>query len=420
MKQTKKTIQLASAFMLAFLLFACKKNPENTQVKDDTIYLESVWSKEMSPGSIAAVNSQGNVLVEERYDTKGRFNLLNATNGELLWTWNDLDAGDGRILFESKQIFGDLLVFNGSENRTYAVNMLTGATVWRHHFEGKQANPHLFKDSKDNIYRVLYEPNNKSVQTIVRTYANFKNWEPICTYEDTSKIYTDLHISNIGIARAGSAEEVCVFSISNGSAMPQLAKIIGYDTNKKSFVWQNDYSNLIGFSENKIHVWEEITYLIGSEINKQILLAINGKNGSKLWNGNLLNYGQEIIQNFDAIVVLADTKDSVANANLIAFDYSRGTIRSDYVFDPNVNTTIKSNVRFSDNISRFDNYIVSSQCKAILFNNINTLKPMAECFLRDSDICLSGKVFINKEKRLVFTYGTNKVTCFKLPVSINF
>lgn len=420
MKRTKKTIQFASIFLLAFTIFACKKNVETSQNSDNNIYLESVWSKEMLPGGAAGLNSQGNILVEERNDTKGRYVLLNANTGELIWTWSDLDAGDAKILFESKIILGDLLVFNGSENRTYAVNMLTGATVWRHHFEGKKANSNLFKDSKDNIYRVLHEPNNKSVQTIVRTYANFKNWETICTYEDSSKIYTDMHISNIGIARAGSEEEVCVFSISNGSAMPQMAKVIGYDTNKKSFVWQNDYSNLIGFSENRIHVWEEMTYLIGSEINKQILLAINGKNGIKLWNGNLLNYGQEIIQNFDAIVVLADTKDSVANANLIAFDYERGTIRADYVFDPKVNTTIKSNVRFSNNITRFDNYIVSSQCNTILFNNINNLKPVVECFAKEANLCLTGKVIINKEKRLVFAYGSGKIWCFKLPEPIIF
>jgi hypothetical protein len=416
MKTHSNLIQKTFLFLLVFSFITCKKKADEP-IQDAPIYLESAWKKEGFPGKLIGLSKAGHLVVAENDNAVGQFRLLDAQTGAPLWVWKELDGGDKNILLESAQISNDLLLFNGSENRTYAVNLMTGKTVWKHHFVNKESNDYLFKDNKDNIYRVVFEPNKKYSQSIVRTNIYRPEWEEICVFQDTSQTLDNMEISNVMyLAHAG--KESLLFTLSNGNSSPVIAMYFGYDLKAKIYrAWTGQTNYLTGFVPNKNLIIEGMAYVLGSEPRGEVLMAMDMDEGSFKFLKLLRKTGYNLFQNFNVVVVALGAKDSLGSASLQSFDYANGTSTGNHEF----NGQFKPDFLFNrSNAVKEENFIFSTQCKSVVAININNLTPTLEMFFTDNSICANAAPIINREKRLLFVQSGNFIHAVKVPNSVNF
>ena len=116
-----------------------------------TSNLDLVWKSYIDEKKVEAyninpiLNSNGDILVSNFADPSKREPMLlfDGITGALKWKWNDYFRDESGFWDKCHVAENDVLVLC-SHNATYALNLITGQTLWRHFIDTMWGSPFIF------------------------------------------------------------------------------------------------------------------------------------------------------------------------------------------------------------------------------------------------------------------------------------
>ena len=214
--------------VLLTLLFACKKDMPLDRTANGVVVSRSYnWKTPQYSGGPSMTGSyfmspiyyNGNIAVPTIGEGKQYMTLLDSDNGNILWKWSDLFQPDTEqidIYYYYQQ--GNLLTYQKG-NRSYCINMDTGATQW--------------KFRRDNYFLVSFSGLNND-------YFSF----------GSSPAYPNLDVKTLykGDVQTGSQEEFLVPNFTGihtmGDRMADVTKAIPY---------------MLNGAQHLVITWQELT-----------------------------------------------------------------------------------------------------------------------------------------------------------------
>lgn len=269
--------------LLTMLVFAaCEKKVLRPKVVTQTKTADTniIWKQQQGYGMEPRINSMMNVVANGVFGENGSmFFVYNKENGEKLLTWQDYLVPDEIIPTRSTQFINDHLVAI-SGTRSYCFNSLTGATVWRHNFQGMYADPHLFKDDSNYVYRTIYD---KYKYYYYRTPYDKCDWKLIWS-EPKNFSYSYITNSHLAISYNTSGEKLLISSMYqlknvNGSNYAE-PRVLAYNMTQRKIEWDKNLSEkYVEFSPISPLVYNGLYYSFAAYGPTWYLVAINVKIG---------------------------------------------------------------------------------------------------------------------------------------------
>jgi outer membrane protein assembly factor BamB len=429
-----KTYKLIGYFLLIILTSSkCKeeviKPPPYTNPYFKPSVLDSIWRRELSFSNNPILNSNNDVLMSAKYvgDPKGEvFKLFDGTSGKLKWEWADYFKPEENFNDESHTVINDVLVLC-ARNNTYALDMLTGQTIWKNKIDSISGSPQIYKDEDGYIYHGFSSKTQASTYYIFRTKYNEGNWELVCTFTDT--LIVDRIIgTSIACSKNGKGEKIMVFTLylaySDKGEYKTNAKICGYNIDTKQYDWKKDYTDKYSEfsvckmlnSGNKV-----FTFCISAKNGGYTeLIAIDVNDGSIIWNQELPEYGSSLFFYKNNLIVLSDFATNTSECTALSFNQNTGVKVWESKFKSLNNVGLPSiNFNFgSANV--FKNYLFSTQGSNLLVLNLengnivfNKQVALPSGFLRDG-------IAINEQKRWFYVGDQVSVVCYKLPDEVKY
>ncbi|MCU0441470.1 MAG: PQQ-binding-like beta-propeller repeat protein [Bacteroidia bacterium] len=399
-------------------LSTCKKEPpQEVPLPSTASALELVWQVPSPYYSVPPMlNSNGDVLMSATFidPTKGEvFKLLDQASGQLKWQWNDYfrpKEGFAKDLMVQRN---DILVLS-DRNYNYALNMLTGQTIWRNQIDTMEAEPQIYEDEDGYVYKGFRSRTLQSTVYIMRAMYNLGNWELVCTYQDPNPIPGRFEVASIGVTNNTKGEKVVAFTVytyPQNSTDTAKALIIGYNTITKNFDWVKNYNDfIVEFSIYMFTDYKSVVYSFGYYGSNGYLIATSVDNGNVLWKHRLSDRGTNVNFYKDNIVVTCSNESPVLCLNKLTgaliWNQSFSTITQDQ----------RRGLNFQDGeCTVYKNYHLSTQCNYLLALNLDngSIAYFEKAALPEG--CLQSGIVVDEQKKVFYTEDRLRLLCYKLP-----
>lgn len=399
-------------------LSTCKKEPPpEVPFPSPSSALELVWQVP-SPyySSPPMLNSNGDVLMSASFidPTKGEiFKLLDQTNGEVKWEWKDYfkpKEGFAKDLMVQRN---DVLVLS-DRNYNYALNMLTGQTIWRNQIDTMEAEPQIYEDADGYVYKGFRSFTQPSTVHILRTMYNTGNWEFVCTYTDPNPIPGRFEVASIGVTLNAKGEKMVAFAIYTYSPDPEVPVkplIIGYNLNTKVFDWVKNHDDFLReFSVFMFNNNQGIVYSFGYFASTGYLVATKVDDGSILWKRELAGRGIGIDFYKQNLIVTCSGQSPV-----VCLNQETGALVWQQPFNT-ISDAQRTHLNFQDGeCTIYKNYHLSTQCNYLLALNLDngSMAYFEKAALPEG--CLQSGIVVDEQKKVFYTEDRLRLLCYKLP-----
>jgi outer membrane protein assembly factor BamB len=379
--------------------------------------LDTLWTAPLGFGITPKFTSNKDVLMSEVFtNAQGeKFKLFDGNTGKLKWEWADYLKVEESFSGGSHTVVNDALILCG-RNATYALNMLTGQTLWKHLMDSMSGSPQIYKDEDGYIYHGF---DGKNGSYIFRTKYNEPKWELVCSYNDTF-IFDKYDITPLAFSQNNKAEKIMIFTLyleynANGKRMTK-SRVCGYNLNSKQYEWKKDYTDkYYEFRVCKMASNAGKVFTFSVYQDKWYLTAINANDGSIAWDKTLPNFGVSMHLYKDNIVALSGGSSTVfcLNQNTGAVVWETPFVYKDDASYPNMNFAF-------DDANVFKNYLFSTQCDNLLVLNLDNGAIVFNKPVSLPQGCLQYGVAINEQKRCFYVQDRNKAICYKLPEEVKY
>jgi outer membrane protein assembly factor BamB len=423
-----KNYKEISYFLFLILILTnskCKeeviKPPPNINPYFKPSFLDTIWRSYIGGFSNNPIlNSNNDILMSKTYgNSQGEiFKLFDGATGKLKWEWADYFKPEEYFNDESHSVIKDVLVLC-ARNNTYALDMLTGKTIWKNKMDSISGSPQIYKDEDGYIYHGFSSKTQASTYYIFRTKYNEGNWELVCTFKDT--LIVDRVIgTSIACSKNNKGEKIMVFTLYmdftiNGERGINI-KSCGYNLITKNYEWEKDYTNrFYEFSVCNMHSAEGKVFTFANYSGNWYIVAINASDGSIVWDKVLPDFGVSMHLYKDNIVVLSN-----GSSKVLCLNQNTGTVvwETPFVYHNDASYP-NMNFAFGD-ANVFKNYLFSTQGSNLLVLNLengnivfNKQVALPSGFLRDG-------VAINEQKRWFYVGDQVSVVCYKLPDEVKY
>jgi hypothetical protein len=420
MKHSKFPFKIALFLLCIFAFQACKKK-DNTVLKPyvDPYYIpsavDSVWRSKLTAGNFSLLNSNNDVVVSGLlYDSVPVIKLLDGVTGQVKWSWDDYEKGYG--FAPEYLVFGDHLIL-GNGRFSYAVNMLTGNTIWKHKFENLNGVSRIFKDD-EYFYQELKNEKNNYETFIYRTKYNQLNWQLVCTFQDSTLTMDRLSIYTMTFSKNESGQKLLVFPISNNASGSNYIYLCAYNTVTNKYEWIQDFTEIYNdFGE--VYANENKIFAIIWNGDHSRLVAFNSFDGSVVWDKELEQHGTSFYLYNDKIIVSVD-QGVLQKSTLLCLSQNSGSVVWQADFN-NLNSTHEVSINFNGNDQTYyKNYLFSAQCKNLLIVDLNNGSVFFNKQAAFRNGCLSGKISINEQQAWFYANDGYYANCYKLPTGLKF
>jgi outer membrane protein assembly factor BamB len=407
---------------------AIKPLPYKNLWEHPTPALDTLWTAPIGFGITPKFTSNKDVLMSSRYtNLEGEiFKLFDGNTGKLKWQWADYfkveeNFGGGKNI----EINNALILCSG--NCTYALNMHTGQTLWKHQMDSMSGSPQIYKDEDGYVYHGFSSKTKNSTYYIYRTKYTEPKWELVCTFSDTILVDRVLGTS-IACSQNAKGEKIMVFTLYmdytiNGQ-LKTISKVCGYNLNTKQFEWKRDYTDKYSEFrvckmlnvENKVY-----TFAINSKNGGFAeLIAIDVNGGTIIWNKDLPEYGSSLFLYKNNIIILSDNSSNTSECTALSLDQNTGASvwESKFASLNNLGLTPINFTSFDATV--FKNYLFSTQCDNLLVLNLDNGAIVFNKPVSLPNGCLQYGVAINEQKRCFYVQDRNKAICYKLPEEVKY
>jgi outer membrane protein assembly factor BamB len=382
--------------------------------------LDTLWTAPIGFGITPKFTSNKDVLMSSRYTAaQGEvFKLFDANTGELKWEWADYFKVEENFSGANHIVINDALILSG-RNATYALNMLTGQTIWKHMMDSMAGSPQIYKDEDGYIYHGFSSKTENSTYYIFRTKYTEPKWELVCTFKDTLPV-DRVSATSIACSKNTKGEKIMVFTLYmdytlNGS-LKTVSKVCGYNINTKQYDWIKDYSNkyvnfrVCAMASSGGKVFTFAVYSVN-----WYFVAINANDGTLDWEKQLPNFGVSMHLYKDNIVALSGGSSTVfcLNQNTGAVVWETPFVYIDDASYPNMNFAF-------DDANVFKNYLFSTHCSNLVVLNLDNGAIVFNKPVSLPQGCLQYGVAINDQKRCFYVQDRNKAICYKLPEEVKY
>ncbi len=402
--------------LLTMLVFAaCEKKVLRPKVVTQTKTADTniIWKQQQGYGMEPRINSMMNVVANGVFGENGSmFFVYNKENGEKLLTWQDYLVPDEIIPTRSTQFINDHLVAI-SGTRSYCFNSLTGATVWRHNFQGMYADPHLFKDDSNYVYRTIYD---KYKYYYYRTPYDKCDWKLIWS-EPKNFSYSYITNSHLAISYNTSGEKLLISSMYqlknvNGSNYAE-PRVLAYNMTQRKIEWDKNLSEkYVEFSPISPLVYNGLYYSFAAYGPTWYLVAINVTTGQVAFDIVLPDFGTKMMVYNGKLIVTCNGRSPV-----LCYNTSNGSL----IWSLDLPYPKYEQINFNyDNICLFKNYLLSTQNDYFL--GVNLINGRAVCYKKylDDKYQHDMGLAVNEERRVYYTMNGNYFMAHKLPVEIRY
>lgn len=414
-----KLIVLILTFLTCTSLSTCKKEPPEIPpyVQPNTSVLETVWSHNSPFYSTTPIkNSNGDILVSKMFNNTGKgeiFKLLDKNTGTIKWEWSDYLVPKEGFTTSIRTQINDVLVLSDGK-RNYALNIMSGQTIWKNTFDSMSAEPQIYKDEDGYIYKGFSSNTTKSTVYIFRAMYNTGNWEWVCTYKDQNPIEGRFEIASIGVTKNSKKEKIVSFTIYTyypNSQDSTKALIVGYNLATQSFEWEKNYRKDVGeFSVFMYTSYKDIVYAFSTYGSTYYLIAFDVNNGNISWQKQLPNFGVGIYFYKENLIVASNGESPTLCLNQLT-----GALQWQQSFSQ-FTAAQKSNLNFSFGDSKvFQKYFLSTQCDNLLVLDADNGSVLFYDKTALPEGCLQHGLAIDEERRVFYAEDRQRVLCYKLP-----
>ena len=385
-----------------------------------TTNIELVWKSYIDEKKIEALNinpylnSNGDVLMSSFsiHNPREPMLLFDGITGVLKWKWDDYLRDEEGFMDRSHVAENDVLVLC-SHNATYALNLLTGQTLWRHYSDTMWGSPFIFSDKKGYIYHSFEGEVGNNTNYIFRTKIDQLNWELVCTNSDSvDQPFDSRYIDNMTFATNSKGEQLLIYELlRTPNAYDPHTTMACYNMDQKKYVWIKNYTD-------KYNVWDppkmltdnKRIYAFASKAVDTHLLALDIDNGEIVWDNAIPTYGINMFLFNGNIISLCPN-----GKPLISYDAQTGKINWTQTFTPAEQLEISFG--FGSDVI-YKNYLISTQCEKLLVIDLNNGNKLFYKQALRGIGCMEYGVAINPQKGVFYVGDRLYVHCFKLPAVI--
>ena len=415
------SIKLTCYFLFILLCSSkCKKDDitHSPNISVSKLTLDTIWSKPLSFSINPILNSNKDILMSNTFSSPNGeiFKLYDGNNGNLKWQWCDYVRPEQYFNDEGHLQINDALILC-SHNATYALNIVTGQTLWKHYSDTMYGEPFIFKDDDGYIYHSFKGENGNATCYFFRTKYDKLNWELVCEYADSIN-YKNMSCSAIALSVNSKGEKLMIFSAYLVSPENKtMSRICCYNISLKKYEWIKDYTNTYAeFSVSKILEANNKVFTFVMQGSYGILTAINILDGSISWQQQLPEYGKQMFLYKDNIIVLSDEGGDIESAYTLCFNQNNGS----KIWNIKLDRTYGSIDFNGGDANIFKNYLFSTQCGNLLVLNLDYGTVIFNKQVALPEGCLQAGVAINEQKRFFYVQDRYRVVCYKLPEEVKY
>lgn len=421
-----KYMLLNIIFFIAFSFFSCKKEPVPITVPyspnpwEKKLELTQVWkthldevTKQETYSINPILNTNGDIIMSN-FSTRSNnepIKLYDGKTGKLKWEWKDYLRNEESFFNDKHTLVNNALILS-SYNNTYALDIITGQTLWKSRINDGYGSHMVFNDG-EYIYKGFAANRGQYAYYIYRTKYNQLNWELICTYTDSTRKYDEIREQSINFANNAKGDKLIIYPVGCAGIVTPFAVICCYNLTTKKFEWIKEYSDRYSeFSKGRGITTYNGKLFVYTSANKTptrwILSAINISDGSVAWEATQPYEGAELfIYKGNLISVIATALNSYP---IMCYNVSTGST----IWESNIPNEVLPELNFVQGCSNvFKNYLFSTHCNILLVLNLDNGKVV--CTKAAGDGCLQYGVAVNEKDRVFYVQDRTFVNCFKIP-----
>jgi outer membrane protein assembly factor BamB len=417
----KKNHVIFCLFGILLINFSCKSKEEVLKPlpqKNNSLALDTLWTSYIGGYSINPIlNSNRDILMSKTFNNSNGeiFKMFDGVTGKLKWEWQDYYKFEEGFYDNGHILLNDILVLSAAKN-TYALNTITGKTVWRNQMTTLVGENSIFKDNDGYVYQGYNDLVNNFTSHVYRTKYNEGKWEQVCTFIDSTKSYDIIYSTPMAFSKNDKGEKMMIYTMylaSNTNNSKYSAKVCGYNMVTKKYDWIKDYTNKYAeFMGSNIKSTDSKVFINAAYAGDTYLVAINANDGSIAWDKLMPDLGVGIFLYNDKLISLSNGSNSV-----YCFDQNTGNIIWQQDFTPEM----LANMNFTFGDSKvFKNYLLSTQCDYLLVLNLDNGSIVYFKNIALPNGCLQFGLEINEEKRCFYVQDRISVVCYKLPDEVKY
>jgi len=382
--------------------------------------LELVWKNYIDEKKVEAyninpiLNSNGDILVSSFADNVYREPMLlfDGNTGALKWKWDDYFRDEEGFWNKSHVAENDILVLC-SHNATYALNIVTGQTIWRHYSDTMWGSPFIFSDKKGYVYHSFKGEDGNYTNYIFRTKIDHLNWELVCTNSDSvDQTFNRREIDNMTFATNNKGEQLLIYELMRSpDAYDPRTTMACYNINQKKYEWVKSYTE-------KYNEWDapqmltdnKRIYVYASKGSNAHLLAIDIENGEIIWDNSVPDFGVNMFLFGSDIISVCNRSSPI-----VSYNAQSGSVNWKQAFS--LTDQVDINFSFNSDIV-YKNYLISTQCKKLLFVELTKGSVLFNKQAAKGYGCMLKGVAVNALKGVFYVGDDLYVNCFKLPSGV--
>jgi outer membrane protein assembly factor BamB len=386
-----------------------------TIVPLDTIWRRMIDSISFDVASITPIiNSKGDIIVSNFGTRLNRepIMLFDGKTGEKKWEWQDYFRDEIGFFNRKHLVDNDILVL-GAYNATYALDMVTGQTLWRHFMPTGYGSPFIFKDDRGYVYHIFSGEDGDFSNYIYRTRINQLNWELICTLKDSINLHFSRRMpENISFTYNTKGEQLMLFTLTLfNTSIDGNTFLACYNINEKKYEWvRNYYQDYNEWGHTNMHVYNNMIVAYAYLGNHRYLTGINLENGNIEWKQRIERSGVGLFTFNDKVISTLNGENPVR-----CYDSKTGQIIWEQKFTPEILQEL--NFSFGD-VTIYKNYLFSTQCKRLVV--LNLIDGNVVYNERISTGCLEYGAVVDEHNKTFFVVDGTYINCYKLPKEIQF
>lgn len=404
----------------------CKKEevPNNPPYKNifdpGFVPLEPIWKRRLDTNTVDAgsinpmLNSNGDIVVSSFTTISNRepIMLFSGKTGEHKWKWDDYLRDELGFWDRRHVVDNDILVLC-AHNATYALNIVTGQTVWRHFRPTEWGSSSIFKDDKGYVYHIFSGENSDYANYVYRTKIDQLNWELVCTLRDSSdRLFTRRLPENITFTTNQKGDQLMLFSLTLfNTAIDGNTFLACYNINEKKYEWvRNYYQDYNEWGHTNMHVCNNMIVAYAYLGSNRYLIGVNLENGNIEWEQPVADHGVDLFKFNNTIISTVNGRHSV-----IAYNPATGQI----IWEQKFNAEVLSQMNFLFGHGKtFKHFLFSTHCERLVV--LNLIDGNVVYNERISTGCLEYGAVVDEHNKTFFVVDGTYINCYKLPKEIQF
>jgi outer membrane protein assembly factor BamB len=384
----------------------------------DSTTMDTVWRTQINDYSITPMlNSEGDVLSSKMFSSSGEvFQLFDGKTGKLKWEWKDYFSPESGFKGSNHVLYKDVLVLS-RKNTSYAVDAITGKTIWRDYQNDLFGDNFLTGDEDGFIYHSFRPMNldNRFVY-IWRTRYDQLSWEQVCVFEEPMPL-DRIRTGNMIIAKNKEGEKVLIYTLHifreiNGETK-EMSRVIAYNLHTKKVIWNHDNSkqdiNLTFWKTSMVSKGNTV-FIFGVIGQEYVLNAYQVDTGKLLWSKSIPDFGLGLYLYKDLIIPLINRTRMVE-----ALDINTGNAK--WVQPFNDKPIYQINFDFDDS-KVYKNFLISTVCDKLLALDLENGRVVYYEKPKVMYNCLQYGLAINEDKRWFYIQDRKFINCYKIPFQI--